>query len=65
MLWACLMGIQPADSAGWRLKQCSILSVAARCWLVSVITSSGGWLPLYKRYRAIEPVLNEVFRVAQ
>ena len=30
MLWACLMGIQPADSAGWRLKQCSIVSVAVR-----------------------------------
>jgi hypothetical protein len=31
-----------ADSAGWRLKQCSILSAAARCWLVSAITSLGG-----------------------
>jgi len=38
------MGIQPADSAGWRLKQCSILSAAARCWLVSAITSLGSWL---------------------
>jgi len=30
ILWACLMGIQPADSAGWRLKQCGILFAAAR-----------------------------------
>jgi len=29
------MGIQPEDSAGWRLKKCSILSAAARRWLVS------------------------------
>jgi hypothetical protein len=41
---ACFMGIQPADSAGWRLKQCSILSAAARRWLVSAITSLGGGL---------------------
>jgi hypothetical protein len=35
------MGIHPADSAGWRLKQCSILPVAARHWLVSDTTSLG------------------------
>jgi hypothetical protein len=28
------MGIQPADSAGRKLKQCTILSAAARHWLV-------------------------------
>jgi len=46
-LWVCLMGIQPADSAGWRLKQCSILRVliAAMRWLFSVIMSLGSWLP--------------------
>jgi len=31
----------PADSAGWRLKQCSILFAAARRWLVSVMMSLG------------------------
>jgi len=41
ILWACLMGIQTADSAGRRLKQCSILFAAARPWLVSAITSLG------------------------
>jgi hypothetical protein len=41
ILWACLMGIQRADFAGWRLKQCSILFAAARCWLVSAIMSLG------------------------
>ena len=41
ILWACLMGIQHEDSAGWRLKQCSILSAAARRWLVSAITPLG------------------------
>ena len=39
ILWACSMGIQPADSAEWRLKQCSILFAAARRWLVSAIMS--------------------------
>jgi hypothetical protein len=34
-------GIQVADFAGWRLKQCSILFAAARCWLVSIIISLG------------------------
>jgi len=38
---ACLMEIQPADSVGWRLKQCSVLFAAARRWLVSAIMSSG------------------------
>ena len=72
MLWACLMGIQPADSAGQRLRQCSILSVAARHWLISVIkflgdltadpkdisTASVRPVPLHKRQRVDEPVLN-------
>jgi len=40
LLWACLMGIQPAD-ARWRLKQCSILSAAVRRWLVSATMSLG------------------------
>jgi len=42
-LWVCLMGIQPPDSAGLRLKQCSILRVftVARRWLVSVIMFLG------------------------
>jgi hypothetical protein len=35
-------GDKPADSAGSRLKQCSILSAAARRWLVCAITSLGG-----------------------
>jgi len=30
------MGTQPANSAGWRLKECRILSAAARRWLVNV-----------------------------
>ena len=38
--WACLMGIQSEDSAGRRLKQCSIFA-AVRHWLVSAITSLG------------------------
>ena len=36
-----IMWIKPADSAGWRLKQCSILSAAARRWLISAILSLG------------------------
>jgi hypothetical protein len=32
---ACLKGIPPADSAGRRLKQCSISFAAARHWFVS------------------------------
>jgi hypothetical protein len=78
-LWACLKGILLADSAGWRLKQCSILSAAPRRWLFSPIMSLGsclpnqiykhglskGPVPLYKRHRVIEPVLIGVFRAAQ
>jgi len=41
ILWACLMEIQPADSAGWRLKQYSISFVAARRWFDSAIMSLG------------------------
>jgi len=48
-----LMGIQPADSAGRRLKQCSILFAAARHWLVSAITSLGIRLSNQKIY--VEP----------
>ena len=29
------LGIQPADAAGWRLKQCRTSSAAARHWLIS------------------------------
>jgi hypothetical protein len=36
-----LWGILPADSAGRRLKQCSISSAAARRWLVSATMSLG------------------------
>jgi hypothetical protein len=36
-----LKGILPADSAGRRLKQCSISSAAARRWLVSATMSLG------------------------
>ena len=35
------MGIHPADSVGWRLKQCSTLPAAARRWLVSDIMFFG------------------------
>jgi hypothetical protein len=35
------MGIQPADSAGRRPKQCNILFAAARRWLVSATTFLG------------------------
>jgi hypothetical protein len=35
------MGIQPADSAGRRPKQCNILFAAARRWLVSDTTFFG------------------------
>jgi len=79
MLWACLMGIQPADFAGRRLKQYSILSAAARRWLVSAIMSLGtglsnqrykdslskGPVILYKGHRVTESVLIGIFRVAQ
>jgi hypothetical protein len=41
LLWACLMGNQPADFAGKGLKQFSILFAATRHWFVSVITFSG------------------------
>jgi hypothetical protein len=77
--WACLMGIQPADSAGRRQKQCNILFAAARCWLVSATkflgiclsnqknkhSPSKRPLPLHKRHRAAESELNEDLRVAQ
>jgi hypothetical protein len=36
--------INPADSARWRLKQCSISPAAARHWLVSATTSLGSRL---------------------
>jgi len=39
ILWACLMGIQSADFAGQRLKQCSTLFAVARRWLVSATVS--------------------------
>jgi len=42
ILWACLMGIQFAVFAGWRLKQCSTSFAVARRWLDSVIMSLGG-----------------------
>jgi hypothetical protein len=35
------MGVQPADSAGRRPKQCNILLAAARRWLVSATTFLG------------------------
>jgi len=34
-----IMGLFNGNPAGWRLKQCSILSAAARRWLVSAIVS--------------------------
>jgi ribonuclease HI len=34
-------GVQPADSAGRRPKQCNILFAAATCWLVSATTFLG------------------------
>ena len=40
-LWAFWMGIQLADSARRRLKQCSILFAAARRWLISGIIYLG------------------------
>lgn len=43
-IWACLMGIQPADFTGWRLKQCGILFAAARFWLARAIIFSGSCL---------------------
>ena len=70
ILWACLMGIQPADSAGRRVKQCCILFAAARHWLVCrtkryKYSLSKGLVPLYKRHRVTECVLIGIFRVAQ
>jgi hypothetical protein len=73
------MGIQLTDSAGWRLKQCNISLATARLWHVSVIMFLGscllnqkykhsfskGPLPLYKRHRITEPLLNGMFRAAQ
>jgi hypothetical protein len=66
------MGIQPADFAGWRLKQCSIIICC--CEMLAhqryndfgklfaeqkdVNTASVRDLCLYKRNRVIEPVLN-------
>jgi hypothetical protein len=41
---ACTVVIHPADSAGWRLKQCSISLVAARHWLNSAIIFLGNRL---------------------
>jgi hypothetical protein len=38
------MEIQPADSAGWRQKQCNISFVVARRWLVSVMYNVFGKL---------------------
>jgi hypothetical protein len=35
------VGIHPADSAGWRLKQCSTSLAAARHWLDSAIIFFG------------------------
>jgi hypothetical protein len=71
-LWACFTVIQPADSAGRKLKQCTILSATARHWLVSAIMFLGiyrtkrykhgfskGLLSLYKRHRIAESELNE------
>ena len=64
------MGIQSADSAEWRLKQCSTLFAVARRWLVSAImfweadcrtkSLNKGPLPLHMRRRAIVAVLNEI-----
>jgi hypothetical protein len=73
------MGIQLADSAGRRLKQCSILFAAARHWLISAIISlvtglsnqkykhslRKGSVPLYKGHRVIDSVLIGIFRVGQ
>jgi hypothetical protein len=44
ILWACLMGIQLADFAGWRLKQCNILFAAVKHWHVSAIMFLGSCL---------------------
>jgi hypothetical protein len=41
-------GVQPADFAGWRLQQCSVLFAAARCWLASAVMSLGSCLPNQK-----------------
>jgi hypothetical protein len=43
-IWACSVEIHPADSAGWRLKQCSISPAAARHWLDSAIIFLGDCL---------------------
>jgi hypothetical protein len=42
--WKDLPVHRPADFAEWRLKQCSILFAAVRCWLVSAIMSLGNCL---------------------
>jgi hypothetical protein len=74
-----LKRILHADSVWRRLKQYSISFAAARHWLVSATMSLGircrnkGYqyslskepLPLYKRHRVTESVLNVTFRVAQ
>jgi hypothetical protein len=44
VLWVCMKGIQPADSAGRRLKQYSTLFAAAKPWLASAIMFLGVWL---------------------
>jgi hypothetical protein len=71
------MGIQPADSAGWRLKQhiiCCCEALARQRYNVfgrliaepkDINSISKGPLPLYKKHRVIEPALNGVFRAAQ
>jgi len=73
-----IMGLFDGDTAGWRLKQCSIIFAAARHWLVNALMSLGscrtkrhkhgfskGSLPLHTRHRVIESELNGVFRVVQ
>jgi hypothetical protein len=66
------MGIEPADSAGKRPKQCNILFGAAGRWIFSATTflgicrtkrnkhsNSKRILPVHKRHRAAESELNE------
>jgi len=38
------VGTHPADSVGWRQKQCSKLLAAARRWIVSAVTFLGSRL---------------------
>jgi hypothetical protein len=75
------MGNQPADSAGWRqtVQHTSIIccyeALARQRYNIfgkltaepkDISTASvRGPLPLYKRHRVIEAVLNDVFRAAQ